>query len=314
MLPTRTNALILAGLASLAVSLACLHEARTLKVDPSARSFSLLETLLGESRRLFANHFFVKADAYFHSGYYPTIFDQQEAFQTAHFAVDAGLVEEKNMGDEHSFMGAPRDFLERFSRNFFPAEHTHLDTGGAASAGHEHHGHSHGHSHGDEGEEHEADAGTVREILPWLKLSAALDPGRIETYTVTAYWLRNQLKRSREAEEVLRDGLRLNPRDPAILFELGRIFWQDREDVTRARNVFEAGIDSWQVKEGGKEEPNTFLLLQLVSHLAELEEKAGNDDRSIELWEQAKGLSPNPAGPQKHIDDIRAKAAADAAK
>ena len=31
---------------------------------------------------------------------------------------------------------------------------------------------------------------TERELLPWLKISAELDPQRVETYTVAAYWLR----------------------------------------------------------------------------------------------------------------------------
>ena len=37
--------------------------------------------LLGDSRRMFANSFYVKADEYYHSGYYPTIFDDNDAFQ-----------------------------------------------------------------------------------------------------------------------------------------------------------------------------------------------------------------------------------------
>src|SRR5207302_353323 len=41
-----------------------------------AQSDSLLGVLMGDSRQLFANHFFTKADVYFHSGYYPSIFDQ----------------------------------------------------------------------------------------------------------------------------------------------------------------------------------------------------------------------------------------------
>ena len=40
-------------------------------------------SLLGDSRRMFANSFYVKADEYYHSGYYPTIFDNNAAFQNA---------------------------------------------------------------------------------------------------------------------------------------------------------------------------------------------------------------------------------------
>ena len=51
---------------------------------------NLLSVLFGDGRRMFANHFFVKADAYFHSGFYPTVYDNREAFQTPHMAEDAG--------------------------------------------------------------------------------------------------------------------------------------------------------------------------------------------------------------------------------
>ena len=51
------------------------------------QSKDVLATALGESRRLFANHFYVKADEYFHSGYYPSIFDApKKIFRPAHGA------------------------------------------------------------------------------------------------------------------------------------------------------------------------------------------------------------------------------------
>jgi tetratricopeptide (TPR) repeat protein len=311
----------LAGIAALSLTLACVHEARTLKIEPDPQPFSLLETLLGESRRLFANHFFIKADAYFHSGYYPTIFDNRESYQTPHVAADAGLAEEKNKSeDELGFLGKPLDPLEAFGRKFFPAEHTHLDEGGASSAedhhDHAHHDHDHDHAHHDHGEDKAGkdSEAEVREILPWLKLSTALDPNRVDTYTVTAYWLRNRLHKSREAEEILREGLRRNPRNPAILFELGRIYLDDRKDLERARNLFEAGITSWQRIEAGKKEPDVFQLHQLFSYLAELEERAGNDAKAIELWERVKTVAGDPSGPEKHIADLKAKAAKAAGK
>ncbi len=296
MTPPRHSALVLAGLATLAFSLACLNEARTLARTVDPKPFSLLETVLGESRRLFANHFFIKADAYFHSGYYPTVFDNQEGYETAHIAADAGAAEEKNSGEELGFLGQPLDPFEAFSRRFFPSEHTHLDEGGA-----DHESHDKGGSPGV--------GGDVREMLPWLKIAANLDPNRVETYTVTAFWLRDRLHRSQDAEDVIHDGLRNNPGDASLLFELGRIFFHDRKDFDRARNVFEAGINSWNKNESGTKEPNKFLALQLLSQLAELEEETGHYERSIHLWEQAKVFNPASPGPQIHIADLRAKLA-----
>src|SRR5438034_2728201 len=63
-----------------------------------------LSGFVGEGRKLFANHFYVKADVYFHSGYYPSIFDNRESHQTAHMAEDAGVTASKNTGDEEAFL------------------------------------------------------------------------------------------------------------------------------------------------------------------------------------------------------------------
>ena len=63
----------------------------------------IFNVVLGDSRRLFANQFYVKADAYYHSGYYPSMFDDNAAFQTTHMAADTGAVNSKNHGDEDGF-------------------------------------------------------------------------------------------------------------------------------------------------------------------------------------------------------------------
>lgn len=135
-----------------------------------AQSADLLAVLLGDARRAFANHFFIKADAYFHSGYYPSIFDNRAAFQTPHMAADAGALEEKNTGEEDDFLGPPKDWIDAFGRRFKPATHTHLDHGGAPS-----HTHSHGdgqpHTHGPAAKEIElGESQDVREILPGFAL------------------------------------------------------------------------------------------------------------------------------------------------
>src|ERR1700722_1095232 len=80
--------------------------------------------LLGDSSRMFANSFFVKADAYYHSGFYPTIFDNTSAFQTPHIAEDTGAVASHNQGEEEDFLGPPRDWIDSFGRHFIPNRHT----------------------------------------------------------------------------------------------------------------------------------------------------------------------------------------------
>ena len=124
---------------------------------------------MGDSRRLFANHFFAMADAYFHSGFYPTIFDTPEPEEPGHLTENRTRSMRRKTPDidEETFLGQPSDWIDRFGRHFYPTVHTHLS------------------------------GGNEREILPWLKLSAEMDPKRIETYVTAAYWLRTTAEQAR---------------------------------------------------------------------------------------------------------------------
>jgi hypothetical protein len=122
-----------------------------------SQSGNLMAVAMGDARRMFANHFFVKADAYFHSGFYPTVYDDLQSFQTPHIAEDSGAMRGNNTGDENTFLGRPRNWIDRFGREFFPSVHTHLTEGGA------------------NGEEKE---GEVREILPWIVIGTGSKAGR----------------------------------------------------------------------------------------------------------------------------------------
>jgi len=230
---------------------------------------------LGDGRRLFADYFFEKADVYFHSGYYPSIFDRNQAPKdTRHMTADEGSQAEKEHEEKMNFLGQPRDWIERFGRHFLITEHTHL-------AG-----------------------GNEREILPWLRLSAELDPQRVDTYTVAAYWLRNQGKAD-EAEKFLREGLRANPGSYEILFELGRLYSENYHDIDRARNVWELALRKWLEQQSSQKEPDLLALSDISIHLARLEEDAGHPDRAIVYLEYAKKASPHAAVLQKQIDELK---------
>ena len=266
------------GLAAyLGPRLAAQFPERTDADDPMA-------ALLGDSRQMFANSFFVKADAYFHSGYYPTIYDNNAPFKTPHIGEDSETMESKNSGDENSFLGQPHDWIERFSRNFFPSVHTHLDEGGA------------------DGEE---SATQVKEIMPWLKISQDLDPHRVDTYLVTAYWLRNRMHKVNEAEQFLRDGLRANPGNAAILYELGQLYFESRNDPAQARNLYLAALESWGRENSGKPEQDKFLFSHITGALAKLEQQQGNIPKAIGYLQLLKKVSPVPDKIQKQIDELQ---------
>jgi hypothetical protein len=250
----------------------------------------LFNVVLGDGRRLFAQSFYVKADAYYHSGYYPSLFDSREAFQTTHMAADTGAVSDKNHGDEGSFLGPERNWIDAFGRHFFPDRHTHLDEGGPA--------------------ENLGGSDNVREILPWLKLSADLDPDNPQTYTITAFWLRERMHKTAEAEAFLHEGLRHNPDSYEILFELGRLYDESYHDTARAHNVWELGVQKWLQLDAAAMKENKLILEQLTTHLANLEKNAGNISRAIDWFQAAKKVSLTPDEIQKRIDELQSPAAA----
>ncbi len=269
----------------------------------------MLEALMGESRRLFAAHLIIKADVYFHGGFYPSIFDDAKGFEEPHLA-QAGLGHEDHEpdhrhdhadghdhdhdhahahGHDHAHDHAPSpslpssDWIDRFARNFVPADHIHLDSP----------------EHG----------GDTREILPWLRLAAEMDPNRPEIYTLAAFWLRTQLGRHAEAEQFLREGLRANPGNAAIVFELGRIAADTHQDKAKARNLWELALRRWAEQEAGKPEPDHLLLGQITVHLAKLEDEAADYDAAIHYWTLARKVSPRPEAVDDRIAEITAKKA-----
>jgi tetratricopeptide (TPR) repeat protein len=254
------------------------------------QSDNFFSLLLGDSSRMFANSFFVKADEYYHSGYYPTIFDNNEAFKTPHMAEDTGAVNSKNHGDETSFMGPPRDWIDSFGRHFIPNRHTHLDEGGPT--------------------DDLSTSDNVREILPWLKLSAELDPDNVQTYTVTAFWLRERMHKVTEANQVLLEGLRNNPDSYEILFELGRLYYESYHDTGRARNVWELALRKWWKLDDQAKKDNKLSFEQITTHLGELENAAGNLPQAVNWLQAAQKVSLDPGSLQKRIDEIEAKMAA----
>jgi tetratricopeptide (TPR) repeat protein len=259
---------------------------------------NLLEVALGDSRELLARHFFAKADSYFHNGFAPTIFDKTEGTpQGAHMAGNAAPEE-----GEHNFLGQPRDWIDGFSRNFYPSRHTHLGEGKCDKCEH--------HDGDDEHAEHHAhdqdkSAADEREMLPWLQLSLQLDPKRVETYVVAAYWLKNSLKSVDGAERLLREGLQNVPGNPEILFELGRVQLDDRHDVERARNIWELALKKWNERERDLKNPNLFILSQILGNLAILEENAGRPNEAIQHLRRLQTFSPNKASIAKWIETLQ---------
>ncbi len=207
-------------------------------------------------------------------------------------AEDTGAVNSKNHGEETGFMGAPRDWLDAFGRHFFPNRHTHLDEGGAA--------------------DDLSNSDQVREILPWLKLSTELDPKNVQNYTVTAYWLRQRMHKTAEANQVLLDGLRENPGSCDILFELGRLYAESDHDTNRAENVWNAAARNWRPVEGDEDAKyaNDFIYEKITTQLGRSQLNEGHWPQAIQWFQAAQKVSLTPEALQKLIDGAKAKMAA----
>lgn len=271
--------------------------------ESRARSGNMLNIIMGDARRVFANHFFVKADVYFHSGYYPSIFDQGRA-KEIHIAEQAGpdalhedhehnpahgepghVHDEHEEPDgeaphEHDYLQPPHDWIEAFGRNFFNTEHTEL-TGAAAD-----------------------------EILPWLRISTDLDPQRVDTYTVASFWLRGAMKRPKEAEEFLREGQRANPDSYEILFELGRLYRDNYQDNIRAQRLFQLAERKLEIQEKRTGQPDLQLKRQILISLSRVAEAEGNVTDAINFLQQLDRAFPPEDEAEHHklhqqIEELR---------
>lgn len=284
------------------------------RVDINAADEGAFKKLLGDGRRLFAGQFVEMADVYFHSGRYPSIFDRPDAkarkavtsaveqpedhgghqhdehgncvhdeSQPAaeeHNHDDEGKCEHCDHDDEHVKAMTPeaaQNWLEAFIRRFRITEHTHL-------------------TKGDE-----------REILPWLKIAIELDPQAVETYTTAAYWLRQKLGRADQAEKVLREGIRNNPTNHELLFEMGLLYKQNRQDLERARNIWRYALKCWQEQDAAAQEASRTAFARIASNLGELEKEAGNVRQAVQYFELAEPYSPRPEGLQERIKELRSK-------
>jgi len=265
------------------------------------RDQGVLAAFMGDGRRLFGEYFFRKADVYFHSGVYPSMFDRTATTEENHMVsatsapADARGTEADH-SDEHEHEhaddddhdhehpelparhDAPIDWLDRFSRNFYPTRHVHLEDGGDA-----------------------------REILPWIRISAELNPQRVATYTTAAYWLRRHMGKIDEAEQFLRDGLRANPGNPEILLELGRLFEEERKEPVRAGNLYALALREWRARAAEPKTEDIILLRQILAHLAWLEEQQGNLAEAIQHWQSLLPSLEDPTAVQERIAELEAR-------
>ncbi len=306
-------ALMMVFLATLVFTLATAVDSEFRSSTATSNVEGAFTKLLGDGRRLFSGQSVEMADVYLHSGFYPSIFDSREpaaakaiasndddhtnhkhdeqgkcVHEEDHAAhkhdAEGKCVSEESAGghvDEHekamSFMDQTLDPLQGFIRNFRITQHLHLENG------------------------------EEREVLPWLKLAIALDPQGVETYAVTSYWLRKTLKRIEDARDILREGIRNNPKSFELLFAMGQVYEQEDKDHEKARNIWLAAEKFWEEQPIEAKETSVGQYGKITVNLARLESEAGNLPLAIQYFELTKLTSLQPEAVQKQIDEIKAR-------
>ena len=127
---------------------------RRTRIKTSRRRTMSSSCCWGRAAGCLATRCFAMADAYFHSGYYPSIFDQPVTEADVAERSDEGKGENQDATSD-DFFGPPPDWIAALDRQFVPNQHTHLDSGGAAG---------------------NMKSAEVQEILPWLKLATDMNP------------------------------------------------------------------------------------------------------------------------------------------
>jgi len=118
-----------------------------------------------------------------------------------------------------------------------------------------------------------------KEIMPWLILTAYMDPKLTKAYANGGHWLAWRMSKPEDAIGFLEKGLKNNPGAPDILTELGMIYLDvtgklGTKDLKKALDAFSKAIDSEE-----------YLLnrLELMTYLAECNRALGNFKEAVEF-------------------------------
>jgi hypothetical protein len=105
------------------------------------------------------------------------------------------------------------------------------------------------------------------------------------------------------------EGLRNNPGNCELLFDLGSLYLEDSHDTNRARNVWLAGLRCWNIlPPAAQADPPVHQAYENTAmNLATLEEDQGHWPEAVKYLEMVKQVSPNPDAIQKQIDEARQK-------
>ena len=228
--------------------------------DLKNSDFPIFLKLLGESKSIVSSFSILQADLYYHNGVMDTDHHHDE-----HIA----LSEEQE--DLHDEIKKPQEisrlnFLPYIAESLTITDHVHLTED------------------------------QTKEIIPWLVYSTKIDPHNIQGYTLTAYYLAYKFGKPQDALNLLKQGIKNNPKAWEIYAELGGIYFNVFKDFKLSKKYFEK---AWRLLQ--KTEYDKFQTRHILTLLASSNEKLGKNDIAINLYEQLHALFPKSAYYRKKI-------------
>ena len=121
-----------------------------------------------------------------------------------------------------------------------------------------------------------------KEILPWFRLTAYMDPHLTKAYSNGGHWLAWRLGEAEQAIEFLEEGLQNNPGAPDILLELG-VIYLDVNGELGTRDC-EKALDA--LSEAMISEQDTFNRVTLLTYLAECCNRLGRYEEAIDALDE----------------------------
>ncbi|MCK5451663.1 MAG: hypothetical protein KAI70_07855 [Candidatus Omnitrophica bacterium] len=210
---------------------------------------------LGEGRSIISSMSILQADLYWHGGV-GHFFEEHQGVGVAGVGEDC---EACKHSDKHSRPEvSPFNILFRISQEIDVTEHIHLQDS------------------------------QIKEIVPWLYYAAEIDPGNIQAYTLTGFYLADRLGKVSQGIAFLKEGLRKNPDSWEINAEIGRIYFQRLKDHEQAVRFLS---EAWNLMQ--KVPHDKFQERFVLSFLVYSYEGMGQEKKALPFYEYLNKLFPN---------------------
>jgi tetratricopeptide (TPR) repeat protein len=163
-------------------------------------------------------------------------------------------------------------------------------------------------------EEHVHISGTrVKEIMPWLWLSAEANPDEVETWLIAAFWLASEVAQPDLAEKVLLSSQQVVGANYKIKLELGRLCLKQNR-IKEAERYFDAGLALWPGKYNPEDPETKNDKAKLLVYRAFLYEHSGKPAQAINVLNQALAIFPEREHLRKWIKELETGSATTSGK